>query len=332
MTTIAVLGAGSWGTALADLLARKGFRIRLWAYEPEVVAAINTSHENSVYFAGASLHQGVVATNDLAHALAGVDAICSAVPSHATRAVWREASAHVRAGVPLVCATKGMETDTLEFMNEVAAEAVPQATFVALSGPSFAREVYQQQPTAIVAASGHAATLAEVQQLFSTSTFRVYSNTDVIGVEIGGALKNTMAIATGILDGLGLGHNPRAALLTRGLAEISRLGVVLGAHPDTFAGLAGMGDLILTCTGELSRNRQLGIALAGGATLEDHRATHRTVAEGVNTALAASRLAERHQVELPITRQVAAILFEGAAPRDCIQTLMERTLKAERWG
>lgn len=332
MSIVAVLGAGSWGTALADHLARKGHHVRLWSYEPDVAAAINTTHENPIYFAGAVLHDGVVASHDLAACLADADTICSVAPSHVTRAVWNQATRHVAPGTPLVCATKGMESDTLEFMNEVAAEAIPQAIFVALSGPSFAEEVHQQQLTAIVAASSDAAALAHVQQLFSTPTFRVYSNTDVIGVELGGSLKNTMAIAIGILDGLGLGHNPRAALLTRGLAEMSRLGVALGAQRETFAGLAGMGDLILTCTGDLSRNRQLGVALSHGTTLAEYRATHRTVAEGANTALAASRLAERHHVEMPITRQVAAILFEGAAPRDCIQTLMERTLKAERWG
>ncbi len=332
MTAVAVLGAGSWGTALADLLARKGNDVRLWAYEPDVADAINATHENPVYFAGAVLHEGVVANSDLAACLDGAEAICSVVPSHVTRGVLRLAAPHVPAGTSLICATKGMEPDTLEFMNEVAAEALPQATFVALTGPSFAEEVHQQQPTAIVAASRDAEAVEQVQQLFSTRTFRVYSNSDVIGVEVGGSLKNTMAIATGILDGLGLGYNARAALLTRGLAEIARLGVALGAQPETFAGLAGMGDLILTCTGDLSRNRQLGVALAQGITLDEYHATHRTVAEGVNTALAASRLAERHHVEMPITRQVAAVLFEGAAPRDGIQTLMERTLKAERWG
>jgi glycerol-3-phosphate dehydrogenase (NAD(P)+) len=332
MSTVAVLGAGSWGTALADLLARKEHEVRLWSYEPEVATAINATHENPVYLAGAALHHGVVANHDLPACLAGAEAICSAAPSHATRAVWREAAPHVSPGTTLVCATKGIESDTLQFMNEIAAEALPQAVFVALSGPSFALEVHHQQPTAVVAASSDADAMARAQQLFSTQSFRVYSNSDVIGVELGGSLKNTMAIAAGILEGLGLGHNPRAALLTRGLAEISRLGVALGARIDTFAGLAGMGDLILTCTGDLSRNRQLGVALAHGVTLAEYRATHRTVAEGVNTALAASRLASRHQVELPITRQVAAILFEGAAPRDCIQTLMERTLKAELWG
>ena len=332
MSSMTVLGAGSWGTALADLLARKGHDVRLWSYEPEVAEAINTKHENPIYFAGATLHDGVVASHDLAACLAGAEAICSAAPSHVTRAMWRDAAPHVAPGTPLVCATKGMETDTLDFMNQIAAEAIPQAVFVTLSGPSFSKEVYQQQPTAIVAASTDDAALNHVQQLFSTATFRVYSNADVIGVEVGGSLKNTMAIAAGILEGLGLGSNPRAALLTRGLAEMSRLGVALGAHHETFAGLAGMGDLILTCTGELSRNRQLGVELAHGITLAEHRATHRTVAEGVNTALAASRLAHRHDVEMPITTQVAAILFEGAAPRDCIQTLMERTLKAERWG
>ena len=215
-------------------------------------------------------------------------------------------------------------------MGGVAASALPQATFVALSGPSFAEEVHAGLPTAIVAASRDGAAAAETQRLFSMDTFRIYSSDDVTGVTLGGSLKNSIAIAAGILDGLGLGHNARAALLTRGLAEIARLGHALGANVATFAGLAGMGDLILTCTGALSRNRQLGMALASGSTVQEFYATHNTVVEGVNTALAASRLAERHGVELPITRQVAAILFENASPRDSIRSLMERTLKAER--
>ncbi len=332
MTSVAVLGAGSWGTTLADLLARKGVNVRLWAYEQDVAEAINTRHENPIFLPDAPLDVRLVATNSLADAIDGATAVCCVVPSHVSRRVLQQAQIHIDQGVPLVIATKGIETDTLELMSDVAAATVPQSPLVMLSGPSFAREVYDGQPTAVVAASTDVVAAEAVQQLFATPTFRVYSGSDVVGVEVGGSLKNTMAIAAGVLEGLGLGGNPRAALLTRGLAEITRLGEVLGADPHTFAGLTGMGDLILTCTGALSRNRQLGVALAQGVSLAEYTATHRTVAEGVNTARAASQLADRHGIEMPITRQVAAVLFEGAAPRDCIQVLMERTLKAERWA
>ena len=330
--SVAVLGAGSWGTTLANLLARKGDRVRLWAHEAEVVESINSRHVNDLFLPGSPLDASLTATADITDAVSDAEFVCCVVPSHVARRVLAQASRFIAAGVPLVCATKGIETDTLHLMSDVGAEAVPQSPFVALSGPSFAAEVYQGQPTAIVAASSDPVAAAATQALFSTSAFRVYAGSDVVGVELGGSLKNTMAIASGIIEGLGLGNNPRAGLITRGLAEISRLGEALGADPHTFAGLAGMGDLILTCTGALSRNRQLGVALAQGATLAEYTATHRTVAEGVNTAKAASRLSERHEVEMPITQQVAAVLFEGASPRDCIQVLMERTLKAERWG
>lgn len=332
MTTVAVLGAGSWGTTLADLLARQGIHTRLWAYEAEVAEAIRTRHENPVYLVGCPLDPRLQATSDLATALTGAELVCSVVPSHVARTVLAQAAPHIKTGARLACATKGIETDTLDLMHEVAAEVLPGVTFVALSGPSFAQEVYQRQPTAVVAASEDPAAAEEVQELFASPEFRVYTGPDVVGVELAGSLKNVMAIAAGMLEGLGLGHNPRAALITRGLAEITRLGEALGADPHTFAGLAGMGDLILTCTGGLSRNRQLGVGLAQGTTLEDWRATHRTVAEGVNTALAAARLAERHGVEMPITDQVKAILFDDVTPADAIRALMDRTLKAERWG
>lgn len=329
---VAVLGAGSWGTVLADLLARKGHDVHLWAYESDVARDITETHENTVYLPGVPLAPSLRASNDIGAVVRGASVICSVVPSHVSRAIWTGIADSVAPGTRLVCASKGIETDSLSLMGEVAASAIPHAVFVALSGPSFAEEVQEGHPTAIVAASKDAAAAAETQQLFSTNTLRVYSSDDVVGVTLGGSLKNTIAIAAGIVEGLGLGNNPRAALLTRGLAEIARLGAALGADAATFSGLAGMGDLILTCTGALSRNRQLGIALAGGASVAEYQATHRTVIEGVNTALAASRLAERHGVEMPITRQVAAILFEGASPSESIRALMERTLKAERWG
>ncbi|MDX2261858.1 MAG: NAD(P)H-dependent glycerol-3-phosphate dehydrogenase [Gemmatimonadales bacterium] len=331
MSRVAVLGAGAWGTSLADLLARKGLEVRIWAHESEVADAINREHCNPVYFGAAALDPRLTASTDLTHVLDGAPVICSVAPSHVTRALFQRAAPLVREGTQLVCATKGIEPESLSLMSDVAAEVLPQAAFIALSGPSFADEVHQGQPTAVVAASGDAAAREAVQQLFSTPYFRVYTGSDVVGVELAGSLKNTIAIAAGILEGLGMGNNPRAALLTRGLAEIARLGAALGAHPETFAGLAGMGDLILTCTGALSRNRQLGTLLAQGTTLEAYRASHRNVAEGVNTALGASRLAARHGVAMPITEQVAAVLFQGASPREAVRQLMERELKAERW-
>jgi glycerol-3-phosphate dehydrogenase (NAD(P)+) len=216
-------------------------------------------------------------------------------------------------------------------MSEVVRDLAPAARFAVLSGPSFAQEVFQGQPTAVVAASADAAVAREVQQAFATPRFRVYTGGDVVGVELAGALKNVIALAAGVLDGLGLGHNPRAALLTRGLAEIARLGAAVGAEPITFAGLAGMGDLILTATGDLSRNRALGVALARGQTLEEYRAAHRSVAEGANASKAGAALAARLGVELPITTQVCEILFNGKPPRDAAAELMERELKAETW-
>lgn len=330
MTEVAVLGAGSWGSVLADLLARKGMSVRLWAYEPEVSDGINRQHRNPLFMCHATLHPSIRASSDLAAVVDGAGLICSAVPSHVTRPVLMAARPHVRADTPLVCATKGIEHDTLKLMHDVAAETLPDCRFAGLSGPSFAEEVYAGQPTAVVAASRDTALAIEVQGIFSTPAFRVYTHDDVIGVSVGGSLKNTIAIAAGILEGLGLGNNPRAALLTRGLAEMERLGIALGAQSCTFSGLAGMGDLLLTCTGSLSRNHQLGIALARGEHLAGYHAAHRTVAEGVNTARAASRLAEQHGVDMPITRQVAAVLFEGVSPQASIQTLMGRALKPER--
>jgi len=331
MTIVAVLGAGSWGTTLADLLARQGHEVRLWAYEAEVVEAINRGHVNELFLPGASLAPSLLACADPGEAAAGAAVVVSAAPSHAVRAVLAAVAERLPPRPLVVSATKGLECDTLRFMSQVAAQIVPAARFVALSGPSFALEVYQRQPTAVVAASTEKAAAREAQELFSTGSFRVYSNADVLGTEIGGALKNVVAIAAGVLEGLGMGHNPRAALLTRGLAEIARLGTALGAEARTFAGLAGMGDLILTATGGLSRNRALGVALARGERLEEYTAGHRSVAEGVNTARAAVRLAERAGVELPITAQVAQLLFAGKSPRDAIADLMERTLKPEQW-
>lgn len=331
MTRIAVLGAGSWGTTLADLLARKGHAVQIWAYEPEVVAAINRGHENPEFLPDAPLAPSLRAVRDAAQAVADAELVLSAVPSHAAAKVLESVRGALRPGTPLVSATKGIEPTELILMSQLAGRVVPSAPFAALSGPSFAREVYEGQPTAVVAAAREPATAHLVQQVFSTSRFRVYSNQDVIGVELAGSLKNVIAIAAGMLEGLGLGHNPRAALITRGLAEIARLGRAMGADPLTFAGLAGMGDLILTTTGSLSRNRALGVALAQGQSLEEYRAAHRSVAEGAGTSRAAAALALRMNVEMPITANVCAILFDGKPPRESVSELMERDLKAEQW-
>jgi glycerol-3-phosphate dehydrogenase (NAD(P)+) len=331
MSAVAVLGAGSWGTTLANLLAGKGETVRLWAYEPEVVEAINRTHENPLFLPGVRLRADLRAFGDPREAVDGAGVIVSAPPSHVTRAVVDRVREAVAPGVLVVSATKGIENDTLALMSEVFAERLPEARFVALSGPSFAIEVCQGQPTAVVAAAGDETSALAAQQLFATPAFRVYSGRDVVGVELAGALKNVIAIAAGILEGLGLGHNPRAALITRGLAEITRLGVAMGAEPSTFAGLAGMGDLVLTTTGSLSRNRALGVALAQGQTLEEYRTAHRSVAEGANTSRAGAALGARMGVELPIIQKVCEVLFSGKPARDAVPELMGRELKAELW-
>jgi glycerol-3-phosphate dehydrogenase (NAD(P)+) len=331
MTPIAVLGAGSWGTTLANLLAAKGEAVRLWAFEPEVVEAINRKHENPLFLPGVHLEAGLRAYGDARETVADAPVIVSAAPSHAVRSVIGKVRGSVKPRTLVVSATKGIETDTLALMSAVFHECLPEVRFAALSGPSFAQEVCEGQPTLVVAAAREEATARDTQRIFSTPRFRVYSHDDVIGVELSGALKNVIAIAAGILEGLGMGHNPRAALITRGLAEITRLGVALGANPLTFAGLAGMGDLILTTTGSLSRNRALGIALAQGQTLEEYRAAHRSVAEGANTSKAGAALGRRMGVELPITEKVCEVLFSGKAARDGITELMARELKSEQW-
>jgi glycerol-3-phosphate dehydrogenase (NAD(P)+) len=331
VTLVAVLGAGSWGTTLANLLAVKGERVRLWAWEAEVVDAVNRTRENPLFLPEVRLCEGLHAFADAREAVAGAGVIVSVPPSHAARGVVSQVADVVEPGTLVVSATKGIETDTLALMSEVIADCLPQARFAALSGPSFAIEVCHGQPTAVVAAARDEATARAAQQLFATPAFRVYSGRDVVGVELGGALKNVIAIAAGILEGLGLGHNPRAALITRGLAEITRLGVAMGADPLTFAGLAGMGDLVLTTTGSLSRNRALGVALARGDTLEHFRKAHRSVAEGANTSRAGVALGARMGVELPIIQKVCEVLFSGKPARDAVPELMGRELKSEQW-
>jgi glycerol-3-phosphate dehydrogenase (NAD(P)+) len=327
------VGAGSWGTTLANLLCGRGDAVTLWAFEPEVADEINRRHRNDLFLPDAPLLPGVAATTDLDAAVEGAALVVSAAPSHAVRRVMAGAASRLAPGAVVVSASKGLEPDTHKRMTEVLAEVLPPGTAIAaLSGPTFAREVYERQPTAAVTASGVPEVARRAQEAVRVPYFRLYTNDDVVGVELAGALKNVVAIAAGILDGLGLGNNPRAALITRGLAEITRLGVALGARPATFAGLAGMGDLLLTATGPLSRNRSLGLEVGRGRTLEEVQARRLSVAEGVGTARAALELAAQVGVELPIAREVASVLFEHKPPRQAIGDLMERSLKSEIWS
>ena len=324
-----VVGAGAWGTALANLLAENGHEVQLWAYEPDVVESINESSENRRFLSGVPLHGGIRATGAYDVACAGAELVLYASPSHVLRQVAQQASRHVPKDVPLVVATKGIERERLSLMTDVVAQETPGRPIVALSGPSFAMEVANHLPTAIVAASTDDAAALLTQRTLATSAFRVYTQRDVIGVELGGAIKNVMAVATGISDGLQLGFNARAALITRGLAEMSRLGSKLGANPATFAGLAGIGDLVLTCTGSLSRNRSVGIEIGRGASLAEVLHGRETVAEGVTTTESALALAKRHDVELPIVNAVHRVLFEKQPARWALVELMNRDLKGE---
>jgi glycerol-3-phosphate dehydrogenase (NAD(P)+) len=329
---VAVVGAGAWGTTLADMLARKGAAVTIWAHEPEVVAGINRDHVNAIFLADAPLAPSLSATGDVAEAVRDAAVVVCATPSHVVRGIMTEAAAAVRERPLVVSVSKGMEPERQERLSCVLQDVFgPGVPVAVLSGPSFAREVYERQPTAVVAAATDHDVARRVQQVFSTATFRVYSHTDVAGVELGGALKNVIAVAAGIVEGLGLGHNPRAALITRGLAELTRLGQALGADPLTFAGLTGLGDLVLTATGALSRNRSLGVELGQGRRLEDILSSRKTVAEGVTTARTAVLLGERHGVELPIASEVKAIVFDGKSPRQAIADLMERAPKPEQW-
>jgi glycerol-3-phosphate dehydrogenase (NAD(P)+) len=326
----AVVGAGAWGTALADLLATNGCDVRLWAFEPDVADAINERHENSRFLPGAQLAPAVEATRVLGDALTDARLVLFAVPSAHLRAVARASAGSVEPDATLAVATKGIEQGTLALMTDVVEAEVPDRPVVAVSGPSFAAEVAARQPTAVVAASRDVVAAEQVQETLSSPTFRVYTHDDVIGVELGGSLKNVMAVATGIAEGVGLGFNSRAALITRGLAEMTRLGVALGGQAATFAGLAGIGDLVLTCTGALSRNRAVGLAIGRGATLEQALAGKETVAEGVATARSARELAQREGVEMPIVETVHRVLFENYPARNSVISLMSRGLRAER--
>ncbi|HEY4215897.1 MAG TPA: NAD(P)H-dependent glycerol-3-phosphate dehydrogenase [Gemmatimonadaceae bacterium] len=327
----AVIGAGAWGTALADLLADNGHDVVLWAFEPDVAASINEAHENRRFLAGFPLHPSLRTTTHYADALDGVELVVYATPSHLLRSILRGGAAKVPAGAILTVATKGIERSTRALMTTVVDEETRGAhAVIGLSGPSFAAEVVAGQPTAIVAASSNVDAARCAQSALSNATFRVYTADDVIGVELAGALKNVMAVATGIVEGVGLGFNSRAGLITRGLHEMTRLGVALGAQPATFAGLAGVGDLVLTCTGALSRNRALGVEIGHGATLDAALLGKETVAEGVTTAASALVLAEEHGVDMPIVQMVNRILFDGHTARSAVPELMARELRSEQ--
>jgi glycerol-3-phosphate dehydrogenase (NAD(P)+) len=329
MTRCAVIGAGAWGTALADLLSRNGHDVSIWAYEWDVVETINRSHQNRRFLPGHQLYETLRAFNGVADALKGAEIVTFATPSHVLRSIAKASRDLIPAGTQVVVASKGIERDTLALMTDVISEEITESVVVALSGPSFATEVVAQQPTAVVVASEDADAARMAQTAFSSVHFRAYTQSDVKGVEIGGSLKNVMAVATGIADGLGLGFNARAALITRGLAEMTRLGVKLGADPATLSGLAGLGDLVLTCTGSLSRNRSVGVEVGRGVPLEEVLAGRETVAEGVMTTRSAHALAARENVEMPIVDAVHRVLFENQPARDAIEALMTRELRSE---
>jgi len=336
MSEIAIIGAGAWGTGLAIVLGRKGtHRIRLWAYETDVCDAIQQKRVNEQFLPGCVIPDSVTATNDFAAALEGAQLVLSVMPSQHCRTLFEQMWSLISVRTTIVSATKGLEERSLQRMTEVIADvfrrqggSVPPLG--ALSGPSFAQEVARGDPTAITIASNDVTLTQRVQQEFSDPSFRVYTNSDVIGVELGGALKNIVAIAAGICHGLGLGHNSVAALITRGLAEMTRLVTACGGRAETMAGLAGLGDLVLTCTGSLSRNRRVGVELGRGRKLYEILASmHGMVAEGIFTTTAAVGLAQARGVEMPITAQMYAILHQGKSPRDAIRELMARSGKSE---
>ncbi len=338
MKNVAVLGAGSWGTALALLLSRKGVPTIMWGRNTDFIKELNTRRENTRYLPHALFPHTLELTSDLAEAVRDRDVLLIVVPSHGFRKTVRQVATlldenHLPAAV--ISATKGIENSTLCSMTEVLEQEMPPALsgrFAVLSGPSFAREVADSLPTAVSLAATDTGICMKLQELFSTDSFRVYSNLDVVGVQLGGALKNVMAIASGISDGMKFGSNTRAALITRGLAEMTRLGLKIGANPLTFAGLAGLGDLVLTCTGDLSRNRQVGLRLGAGEGIDDILESMTMVAEGVKTSKSVHQLSRKYGVEMPITEQVYRVLYRGLEPGEAVKELMMRPPKHELYG
>jgi glycerol-3-phosphate dehydrogenase (NAD(P)+) len=328
---LSVFGGGSWGTAMAHQLARRGHEVVLWAREPEVAEGINAEHRNPLFISELDLHPAIVAVNDLGVAAGHADHWLWVVPAQFSRSVMEELAGEARDGVAVISASKGIETETLRRMDEVAEETLGLETnrFCCLSGPTFAREVVRGDPSAAVLACPDLELATRLQEAFSDHHLRCYAGTDLVGVELAGALKNVIAIAAGIVDGLGLGFNTQAALMTRGLHEITRLGVALGAEAETFRGLAGMGDLVLTCTGGLSRNRTLGQRLGRGESLDEILGSMREVVEGVRTSPAAARLAQEHEVVMPITEAMSRLLKGETDAQTALRELMTRELKVE---
>jgi len=326
---VAVIGAGGWGTALAKILSENALEVVLWCREEDVRRSIAERGENDRFLPGIALPASLRTTGSLEEAVLGAEVLLLAVPSPYVRSVASELAPWARGAANVVSATKGLEETTHLRMSEVISQTLEGAAPVVLSGPTFAREVALGEPTALVAASAALEGAKKIQACFSTPSFRIYTNDDVLGVELGGALKNVIALAAGVATGLGLGHNPKAALMTRGLAEISRLVEAMGGRRETLAGLAGMGDLVLTCTGHLSRNRQVGIELGKGRSLEDVLGGMEQVAEGVRTTHAAVALAKEHGVEMPIVHQMERLLRGETTPEDVMRDLMTRPLKSE---
>lgn len=329
---IGVVGAGAWGTALSMLLADKGHDVTLWMYEKDLAGETTRTRENRIYLPGFTLPAGINVTSSMETTVAGKAVILSVVPSHTVRAVSKQFVPFLSGDAVIVSASKGIEIDTLMPLSEVFRDILPKQyhnRLCFLSGPSFAKEVAQKMPTAVALASYDPVIGKKAQEIFSNAYFRVYTNPDVIGVELAGSLKNVVAIAAGVLEGMGYGYNTSAALLTRGLAEMARLGVAMGGNLQTFSGLAGMGDLVLTCTGGLSRNRTLGVRLGKGEKLNDIMSNVRTVAEGVKTARAARDLARKYNVDMPVVDEVYQILYEDKDPKRAVKDLMKRELKAE---
>jgi glycerol-3-phosphate dehydrogenase (NAD(P)+) len=329
---IGVVGAGSWGSALANLLGHKGFKIDLWVFEKEVKEQIESSRENKVFLPGVSLSNNIFPSNDLACVVNGKDLVLVVVPSHVMRETAKKIQNDISPETIMVSASKGIENKTHLTMSGVLREILvdtPENSFAVLSGPSFAREVAEKIPTVVAAASRDQTVAGFVQNVFATPYFRVYTNNDMIGVELGGAVKNVIAIASGVVEGLGLGLNARAALITRGLTEIRRLGLKLGANPRTFAGIAGVGDLVLTCTGNVSRNYTVGKKIGEGMKLNEILSEMRMVAEGVKTAKSVYNLSRKLGVEMPICHEVYRILYEDLSPKKAVHRLMTRALKHE---
>lgn len=325
MSRVAVIGAGSWGTALSLVLCKKGIGVNLWVRGAELLEIIENTRENSYYLPGVKLGQNIHPTGDLERCIHRCEAIVLAVPSHAVKGVVNSIAPFVSKEQKIINVAKGLDLDTLKRLSEVIQEALPGNQLGVLSGPSHAEEVARDMPTAVVAASQNRETAEYIQDLFMYSTFRVYTNPDIIGVEVGGALKNVIALGAGISDGLGFGDNSRVALMTRGIVEIARLGIAMGAKASTFAGLSGIGDLIVTCTSMHSRNRRAGIQIGQGKSLEEVLYGTRMVVEGVRATRAAYKLSQKYGVDMPITREIYGVLFENKDVRKSVENLMMRS-------